>query len=402
MKHISMTFGVSAATLLICLASLSSCSKSTSGDTIEGLAPESGTNAPILRERVLNYIKAMKEVAPKNDFVFNDQAGKGVSVLDYIDKGHYYQGEQNIKLSWYRNTNVSEYKVLVGFKEDLTDAKEYLVKEPSLTLTNPYAAKTYFWQVDSKDGKYKSDISSFTTDAYSRMIEAGGVWNIRDIGGHPTIDGKHVKQGIIYRGSELVDQQYVHNGSTHVVTLTAEGKRVLTEELGVNVEIDFRGDEEANNITSSALGYDVEYVRKPIAAYDYCVGKHSNGTPYPEMVQYYSDIFELLRNANRKHVYFHCWGGADRTGTIGFLINALLGVSYTDLIIDYELTSFDTVIRVREDNGDWKFTTMIETLKERYQKNDDDTIQDIAKNWARECLGWSDIEINALIGNLTE
>ena len=51
------------------------------------------------------------------------------------------------------------------------------------------------------------------------------------------------------------------------------------------------------------------------------------------------EIFEALANAEEKHVYFHCWGGADRTGTIAFLLNAICGVSYTDLIIDFEITS---------------------------------------------------------------
>ena len=40
--------------------------------------------------------------------------------------------------------------------------------------------------------------------------------------------------------------------------------------------------------------------------------------------------------------YYHCYGGADRTGTIGFLLGALLGMSYTDLVIDFELTSYSS------------------------------------------------------------
>ena len=36
----------------------------------------------------------------------------------------------------------------------------------------------------------------------------------------------------------------------------------------------------------------------------------------------------------------HCTGGADRTGTVAFLFNALLGVSEAELIQDYEITTF--------------------------------------------------------------
>jgi len=38
-----------------------------------------------------------------------------------------------------------------------------------------------------------------------------------------------------------------------------------------------------------------------------------------------------------KAVCFHCAGGADRTGSLAFLIEALLGVSESDMSKDYEL-----------------------------------------------------------------
>ena len=53
--------------------------------------------------------------------------------------------------------------------------------------------------------------------------------------------------------------------------------------------------------------------------------------------------FERLKEADQHPVYYHCYGGADRTGTLGFLINGLLGVSYSDLVIDFELTSYSSI-----------------------------------------------------------
>ena len=44
-----------------------------------------------------------------------------------------------------------------------------------------------------------------------------------------------------------------------------------------------------------------------------------------------------------RSVFFHCAGGADRTGSLAFLIEALLGVSESDLSKDYELTTFGRV-----------------------------------------------------------
>ena len=48
----------------------------------------------------------------------------------------------------------------------------------------------------------------------------------------------------------------------------------------------------------------------------------------------YTPIFGIaaIADENRYPVYIHCTGGADRTGTLAFLINALLGVGEDDLI----------------------------------------------------------------------
>ena len=87
-----------------------------------------------------------------------------------------------------------------------------------------------------------------------------------------------------------------------------------------------------------------------------------------------------------KPVYFHCIGGADRTGTLAFLIEALVGVSESDLSKDYELTSFDGVSghsRKRNDNEetnkDYIFTWLINYL----QKFEGSTINEKVVTWAK-------------------
>ena len=78
------------------------------------------------------------------------------------------------------------------------------------------------------------------------------------------------------------------------------------------------------------------------------------------------NMFLAFKNANNKHVYFHCWGGADRTGTVGFLLGGLLGMSYTDLIIDFELTSFSCNYRPHNENDAkkiYRFPSLIYALK---------------------------------------
>ena len=55
--------------------------------------------------------------------------------------------------------------------------------------------------------------------------------------------------------------------------------------------------------------------------------------------------FETLAQPERYPILVHCWGGADRTGTLVFLLNGLLGVAPDDLYHDYELTSLSGVGR---------------------------------------------------------
>ena len=58
-------------------------------------------------------------------------------------------------------------------------------------------------------------------------------------------------------------------------------------------------------------------------------------------------LYRYIGGVNAKVLPVPCMnvinGGADRTGTLGFLINGLLGVSYSDLVIDFELTSYSSI-----------------------------------------------------------
>ena len=54
-----------------------------------------------------------------------------------------------------------------------------------------------------------------------------------------------------------------------------------------------------------------------------------------------------------KNVLFNCNFGRDRTGTIAYIIEGILGVSATDRNTDYELTYFYSATKNR-DNGSFK------------------------------------------------
>ena len=67
-------------------------------------------------------------------------------------------------------------------------------------------------------------------------------------------------------------------------------------------------------------------------------------------------VFEAIANPDNLPVYIHCTAGADRTGTICYLINGVLGVEYEGLVQDFELTSFsEQGRRWRSSVKNWEF-----------------------------------------------
>lgn len=184
-------------------------------------------------------------------------------------------------------------------------------------LYNLIPNRVYKWTgASSGTGKAKA------TDAL-RMIRMTGARNVRDLGGWPC-DGGIVRYGRIFRGGQLSQNNVAIATAWDIAELKA---------LGVKVELDIRATSEQDR-TTSVLGDGVEFVSKPTA--NNAVGLLKNHPD--EAVAILNAIFTAV--AADKPIYFHCQAGADRTGTIAFVLLALLGVDHVSLDIDYELTSF--------------------------------------------------------------
>ncbi len=171
----------------------------------------------------------------------------------------------------------------------------------------------YFWRVICRDEI--SDTFYFdTSDRYPRFIKIDGITNVRDCGGWKTVSGKRIKQGLLYRGSEM---------NSHIF-ISEKGLKTMREVLKIKSVLDIRG-------TAERLAdvYKGNYINIPVMAY-------SGWFTYPEIT---FKIFEFLSNEENYPIYFHCWGGADRTGTLAFLIGAVLGQTYDNLLDDYEITT---------------------------------------------------------------
>ena len=98
--------------------------------------------------------------------------------------------------------------------------------------------------------------------------------------------------------------------------------------------------------------------------------------------------------AENKPLFFHCAGGADRTGTVACILEAMLGVSQSDIDKDYELTCFATGVSTdstarRRNESEW--SGLIGQIKSLTVGT---TFRDKVINWVAS-LGFTADEINA-------
>ncbi len=248
---------------------------------------------------------------------------------------------QSVLLEWEADNSTS-YKVYLADNADYRDAT---VSETASAVYMPEGilipGRTYYWKVESGvTGDVLHEDVFITADAPVRFITTASVPNVRDLGGWQTEDGGRVKYELIYRGG-ITNPHGENNFLEKDVIL-------FRDTLGIRSEIDLRtvGVDDKNQ-TVSILGEDAPYYRTPIQGYCYIVPGFHQRTPISRFfnvkhTEAIREMFRILGDEANYPVYIHCNAGADRTGTVAYLINGVLGVSYEDLTRDFELTSFST------------------------------------------------------------
>ena len=277
---------------------------------------------------------SMAAASDKGDgTTYADKETGGVDVCQILSRNDYGNDCKNypIQLTFADNGLSSNAKVRFWSTEDAGDMREASVSisggVASASLENLYRARKYRVQV--VDGDQVSQSYEFKTGDYPRTITMGGVHNVRDIGGYMTSYGVRTNQGLMYRGYYIDDKS-----GGHGVNYSAEVQRVQEEVMKIGLELDLQKSSETNGRTASALNSEAtpcDYKCRTLISYENFLGEES----YKNLPEVIHDV----ANSDQKHIYFHCWGGADRTGMLAFFINALCGVSYTDLIEDFELTT---------------------------------------------------------------
>lgn len=211
---------------------------------------------------------------------------------------------------------------------------EISVKSDSAFIYNLVPQTVYWYKVFDANGKQVSN-GIFKTLGRVRMIRTEKVLNVRDIGGWKC-DGGRFAYGKIYRGAAL-DGVTVETGP-----ISSSDIKEFKNVLGISTEIDLRGDA---TLTASPLGSGVTYKKIGLVHYKYLLENTEpqntvgSGDYYAKLASLFDYIVSTLKAG--KGIYLHCTWGADRTGTVLALIEALCGVSEANIVKEWELTSFN-------------------------------------------------------------
>ena len=210
---------------------------------------------------------------------------------------------------------------------------------------NLEVARQYYWRVTGlgkpEEGQKKgpvvrSAVAAFATeDRAPRWIEIeGNVHNIRDFGGWRTTDGRRVRQGLAFRGQGL-NYNSVTGETQGRNRLTVEDVKYFTRTLGIRTDLDLRGKGETVDMTESPLGPGVKFIERSSLCYR---GIFTDGgkKTMAENVRVFCDP------ANYP-IYFHCIGGADRTGSLAYVLLGALGVPQHDIETDWESTFYPNI-----------------------------------------------------------
>lgn len=174
------------------------------------------------------------------------------------------------------------------------------------------------------------------TSPAERHLEWEGCFNVRDLGGLPTVDGRETRAGELVRADAL-------DG------LTAAGWAALSA-YGVRTVIDLRNADELGADVARRPA-SVQTVHLPLDGSDdrefwnvWDSGPQF-GTPlyYRAHLERFPErnaaVLSAISSAEPGGVAFHCVGGRDRTGQVAMLLLGLAGVSPDAVAADYAVSA---------------------------------------------------------------
>ncbi len=287
---------------------------------ITNMSPANGANIQIANDNLKNFYTNFN--ATSSTVTYSPVGTTG-------NDSFYYPNY--LTFSWNTEKPADYYRLNISLNSDMSNSEEYIVMSPSYTHKSLLLGKRYYWRVDAvyATETLRSTVNTFTTAEGIRTLYVEGVSNTRDIGGWMTSSGKRVKQGLVYRGGQL-DPLSVNDGQTGI---TQSGINFMRNDLGIVMDLDLRGGSQ----TSTLLGSDVKVISFPEST-PYYGYNDANAITNANKQKIFKTEIEAFADPDNYPMYVHCSLGRDRTGTLLFMINGLLGVSEADLLKDYWLS----------------------------------------------------------------
>jgi protein-tyrosine phosphatase len=176
-----------------------------------------------------------------------------------------------------------------------------------------------------------------------RELSDFGVFNLRDVGGLRTGDGRVVREGLLLRSD-----------SPH--RIPPEEAHAL-EALGVALVVDLRSDTELSDLGTSRLPIATEHMPLFTDARTMDIGEvESLAELYVLMLEAggpnFGAVVRRLAEPGALPALVHCTAGKDRTGLVVGLLLSALGVTDDEVAADYARTgdALDATMRWLADN----------------------------------------------------
>lgn len=313
-----------------------------------------------------------------DDPTYDDPHNVGNYAISVV--GQYIAGHgskpRGKRVHWSRKSapeNIESVIVMLSESKKFDDhVRRYYpcVDSTSYIISNMKPNTRYYYKVvevhtNHKRGVVKS--GKFYTVGRLRMMRVEGMFNVRDFGGWNTTNGLMTRYGRVFRGNR-----------PEGITATGINDFVYNEEI--TADLDLRG----TNLSRSPLGpLDVvEYYCTDNQRYQLALTKYTSALARD--LHIIADV--LGRGGN---VFLHCNHGANRAGTLSFLLGGIIGLDEADLSRDYELSAF-AFSGVRRSGN---YGTMLPVIR-KYGSADED-ITDCFHNYCRS-IGVSDEDLQTI------
>ncbi|MBQ7912675.1 MAG: tyrosine-protein phosphatase [Clostridia bacterium] len=314
----------------------------------------SSTPIPIVAEQVLAYMQAETDVpisTLQQEWGYSRSHRLDMGIPVTIDYTFETESDVDILLGY---ADVYEKGSKTRFTRVELDPYEDSVSIYNLKADAEY---TYTLTVRLTNKQSITSEGSFKTAKSPRFMYVDGASNVRDVGGWNSSLGGKIKQGVLYRGSEIDGKK---NTGIAGFTISEAGVTTMLSVMKIKSDFDLR-DASAlgiNPTSAGILGSEVKRTFLPSAYYEQILNQ-------PETLK---TVFSAFADESAYPVYLHCTHGVDRAGTISLVLEALLGVEKADLIRDYELSNYfyTNVDRYYDENGG-DILTLISKLENDYE-----------------------------------